>query len=729
MNAPTVMPSDSVRLLPNSAYLVDTAAGAVLVNCPPETLKYLLAQGLEPPQIVLILPDVPPGQQLGSSGFVRHGINYASVEFIAYGNFFGHGRRTTIITATRQQARRIDQILEETVNGPDDPADYGAFAWVQQECAAVGHYPPLGRLLVPEDLVLLKSLEEGGGDLGQGVTIHLAGDQLIFREQGEMTAALPATVTKPARPLMVAPPRPLLRHELTLQFIGGSDGFDPSGITTCFLAYVCDSDQESPILFDAAAYLTIRLGNLGISPGQISELVLSHVHEDHLAGLPELLLLGGKRLRLITSDLVYLSLLRVLSAMLDIPQADVAALFDFYPLNPGQPLLLNGRRFEAIYAVHSIPTIAARVNDLYYSGDMRYDETWFDELVDQGVLTPARRAELVNFADGAKVLVQDAGGGPVHTTITPEVLQALAAKGQRLILAHTREGGVTAVEEELPDSVEIAVSGAVSGVGRAFLPADEARRLETLSVCPLFARLPARMRWQLAQAAQLFTWEDGATIIKNGEPSDGWAYVVHAGLVDIREDGELLLTLGRGRSVGERGALQGTPRTNTLLARGRVQLLGLDADLLAPVDEYLGLWAAFNRADWLWEQPLFHTLPWSTLLDLALDLQPRLLAAGETLFYVGEPGYDCYLLVSGAVKIMAEDGRLLNEINNPGNFFCGRAALFNTLRNASARAAAPTEVWAFSAADLQRWQMVYPQLLLHLRLVESQRLGHTPGAP
>ena len=127
MSTPAAPPAASNRIhaLPNSTFVVDTAAGAVLVNSPPETLKYLLAEGVAIPKIVLLPPDVSTRHQLGSSGFVRQGISYASVEFLLYSNFFvGGGQRTRLITVTENQAQRLRQILEETIDGPSDPAAY-----------------------------------------------------------------------------------------------------------------------------------------------------------------------------------------------------------------------------------------------------------------------------------------------------------------------------------------------------------------------------------------------------------------------------------------------------------------------------------------------------------------------------------------------------------------------------------------------------------------------------
>ena len=713
-----------IHPLPNSTYLVDTAAGSILVNCPPETLKYILAQGLEPPQLILLPPDMPHGRELGSSGFVHQGINYASVEFLLYANFFGKQRNAHIITPTAAQAARLDRMLEETFTGPTRDEEYGADLWLRAECAAVGYYPPFGRAPTHSDLCRISNLETDGGDLGHGVRVELVGEMYHFYEGDEVVAEVSTVVRGTPRPLTLAPARPLLRHELTLQFIGGSDGFDPAGITTCFLAYLSSDVQQQATLFDTAAYLRMRLGNLGLSPRQISEVVLSHLHEDHLAGLPELLLMGDQRIRLLTCDVIYQSLLRVLSAMLNLSAEDVAALFDYCPLNPGQPLELDGRVFESIYAIHTIPTIAVRVSGLYYSGDMRYDEQWFDQLVQEGTLSDQRRNDLIHFAEGAQVLVQDAGGGAIHTTITPELLAVLAAKGQRVILAHTKQDELTADQSVWAGRVEFASSGHVSGMGAALLAeADDVEVVETLQACPFLSRLGLAKIQDLATQVSITHHEAQDVIIRDGELSDGSMFVVHSGLVEIWSGVELMMVVGRGGSLGERGALEGWQRMNTLVARGDAQLLVIPREAFAAVATHLGLAEAFERADWMWRQAIFHDLLWSTLLDLALDFVPRQLAAGQQLFTLGDLAEEIYLLITGRIEVVGKEGQTLDGMDEPGTFFGGRGVLYNTLRNASAHAAVPSEVWALPLPALQRLQMVYPHILMHLRAVEGGRLG------
>jgi CRP-like cAMP-binding protein/ribonuclease BN (tRNA processing enzyme) len=712
-------PDDRLHSLPNNIRIVRTVAGDVLVNSPPETLKYLLAHGLRVPRIVLLPPDMPPGRQLSSSGFIRNGINYASVEFLIYSTFFASGERLRIITVTADQARRLRTVLAETISGPAAKAYPPAISWLYAEGAAVGHYPPLGRAPQIDDMADLVSLEAGGGILGD-LEIGLAGDEFVFAEHGREVARLSTQTPQKPLPLAVAPPRPLQRQELTLQFIGGSDGFDPGGITTCFLAYQ-GATASRPVLFDAAAYVTVRLGNLGLSPNQISAIVLSHLHEDHVAGLPELLLSGGNRVRLLTSTLIYQSLLRVFAALLALPASEVATLFDFLPLDPGRPIELDGLQFQAIYAVHSIPTIAVRAGQFCYSGDMRYDEAWFAELVAQGVLTAERRMELQQFAEGAGILVQDAGGGPIHSTLTAELLEALSAKSERIVFAHTSRHYLPQASAALSDRVEFAASGHIVGLGDAVAINPSGEMIETLSACPLFSRLNIAARSQLAAHMTLYNIRSGEVFARQGEPANDYTYVVHTGLVEVRVDGELRQVLGRGHSLGERGVLRNELRTATLVARGDGQLLCLAGDSFRVLARQLDLDTAFERADQLQSMPAFAHLPWATLLDLALDFELRHLVAGEQLFGQGEAGYEAYIIMTGAIMLHHQDAQGLRMVDQPGEFFGGRAVLFGSLRTATAQATQDSELWVLPAPALQRLHILYPGLLLHLRAIESGR--------
>ena len=717
-----------VRKLPNNTFIVQTKMGDILVNCPPETLKYLLAEGIQVPKIILLPPDVPVGQQLGSSGFVHQGVNYASIEFLLYANYFlNGGHRTFLITVTENQKNRLHQILQETIAGPEETEEFYPYPWVQRECEAMAYYPPLERATQPDDLAEIRSLEADNGILGGQVVITLDGNEYVFVENDKEIARVSTIIDEPPMPLILAPPYPIQRQEITLQFIGGSDGFDPEGITTCFLAYFGTAGEDTATLFDVAAYLRVRLGNLGISPNQISEVFVSHVHEDHIAGLPELLLMGGCRVRVITSNTIYRSLLRVLSAMLALPEEEIAVLFDFSPLEPEQPVQIDGKKFEAIYAIHTIPTIAVRVNGLCYSGDMRYDEIWFDELEKKGILSKTRKDELSEFAKGTTILVHDAGGGAIHTSLTSDLLDSLASKSKHIVLTHSPKRS-----HQLPEShksrsnIVFAEHGLVTAFGPEFHQIGEVGKLETISACPLYARLSISERSLLAQKVTIEEWQRGETIIGDGCECDGSAYIVHSGLAEIWLKDKKLQVVGRGTSIGERCALLSDTRTMSATAHGLVKLLKLDTKTFQSIAKRLGLRAAIDRAELLWKHPIFENLPWVMLLDLALDFQPMNLPTGRLLFEYGQLGHECYMLISGSVAIFDKDLNPLGTLDGTGEFFGARSVLFDQPRNAFACIAEDAEIWALPKTALKRLQFVYPGVILHLRAVEMIRQGSLP---
>lgn len=721
------MKSQQVHKLQNNAVIVSTISGDILVNSPPEILKFILAKGFAVPKTILLPPDVPIGSNLGSGGFVNQGINYASVEFLLYANYFLNGeQRTKIITSSHYQAQRLKKVLQETIIGPQNIEDYYPNPWVKRECRALSYSPRLERPLELSDLVEFNSLEIDGGRLDDHVEIICLDSRYIFLEDGDEIASISTIIDETAFPMTLTPPQPVLRQDITLQFIGGSNGYDPEGITTCFLAYFASTGRDKATLFDAAAYLKIRLGNIGISTAQISEVVISHLHEDHIAGLTELILCGG-RIRLITSKTIYLSLLRVLSALLAVPKDEVSALFDFFPLQPKQTLTLDGKFFEAIYAIHTIPTLAVRVNGLCYSGDMRYDETWFDHLVRQGILSIPRKKELVHFGEGAHILVQDAGGGAIHTSPTPEVLSSLASKSRQVILthAHKDQTNLDSVIANL-GNVEFAQNGHVASFGEELRLDPKIVKLETISTCPLYSRLSISNRLALADIFDIKQLSPGEVIFTVGEESDGRVYIVHQGLVKVDGMGKPVQVWGRGHSLGERGAITNEPRMASVSSYSESQVLVLDPDTFRSLTEQLGLHKVNERVEWLWNHPIFQNLPWVTLLDLALDFQPLILPTGRLLFEFGVPGYECYLLKSGQISLYDKNLHPVGTFDNTGEFFGGRSILFGTPRNTYACVSKDSEIWALPAAALHRLQMLYPSVILHLRSVEMKRMGAPP---
>lgn len=211
-----------------------------------------------------------------------------------------------------------------------------------------------------------------------------------------------------------------------------------------------------------------------------------------------------------------------------------------------------------------------------------------------------------------------------------------------------------------------------------------------------------------------------------GLECDGSAYIVHSGLVEIWLKDKHRQVVGRGTSIAERCALLSETRMMSATAHGPVKLLKLDKETFQSIAKRLGLRDAIERAERLWEHPIFEKLPWVMLLDLALDFQPLRLPTGRLLFEYGKLGHECYMLVSGSVAIFDKDLHSLGTLDEPGEFFGARSVLFDQPRNAYACIAEDAEIWALPKTALKRLQFVYPGVILHLRAVELIRGGSLP---
>ncbi len=126
--------------------------------------------------------------------------------------------------------------------------------------------------------------------------------------------------------------------------------------------------------------------------------------------------------------------------------------------------------------------------------------------------------------------------------------------------------------------------------------------------------------------------------------------------------------------------------------------------------------------------PLFRGLSDDDLRVLLAESCQRSFAAGEILYYQGESGATCHIVLQGRVRIfvVAEDGReLAVRILGPGEIV-GEMALFEDLpRSANVEALEPTQTVELDEATLNRCLHRSPGLAMGLLRALSSRLRST----
>lgn len=186
---------------------------------------------------------------------------------------------------------------------------------------------------------------------------------------------------------------------LTVTFAGSGDAFGSGGrLQSC--VHLRPRAGE-PVLLDCGATSLVALKRLGLDPGEISAVFVTHLHGDHFGGLPFLVLDGQFRRR--TLPLVVagpVGLAGRLDAAMEVLFPGSTAVQRRFPvrtmeLEPGVPARVAGADVVAHEVLHAsgAPALALRVSLGGRSVAHTGDTAWTDALV--------------QAADGADLLVAE----------------------------------------------------------------------------------------------------------------------------------------------------------------------------------------------------------------------------------------------------------------------------------------------------------------------------------
>mmetsp|Transcript_916 Transcript_916/g.2529 ORF Transcript_916/g.2529 Transcript_916/m.2529 type:complete len:1171 (-) Transcript_916:46-3558(-) len=472
--------------LPRGGVYCKTSVGAVQIGSPPETIKDAMALGLSVPTHFII-----PLERFS----LRDGLSVSEVEFPAYFNFFILGKSINIVT-TKEGEGIVRDVFAETLTCDCDvnvETEFGRFATAEELDAAPDIHRESDYFSKPKDMkpISIDALmrfthfdENLTATLGDGVTVSIEAEGSIFvvRDGGEEVMRCPTVIMlpppreDPSRGVATAAFRP---PSFGVTVLGASHGFDPQGTTSGFVIWV----HGRGVCVDPPPHTIAALAQEGISPRQISAVILTHCHADHDAGTFQKLLMET-RVLLMTTPTIKDSFLRKYSRVTGLEQSFLAQLLEFRPARLGQPNFWRGAELRFFYALHTIPCMGFEVHykgkSLVYSADTLNDPDRIRAMQKEGVLSEGRADSLVNFPWHHDLILHEAGVPPIHTPIA--ALQALPEEvKERLCLIHISEKDAkssglryarTGVEHTIVlDTEEPAPAGGGAGGAGGFLAA------------------------------------------------------------------------------------------------------------------------------------------------------------------------------------------------------------------------------------------------------------------
>ncbi|HET6344044.1 MAG TPA: cyclic nucleotide-binding domain-containing protein, partial [Myxococcota bacterium] len=262
-----------------------------------------------------------------------------------------------------------------------------------------------------------------------------------------------------------------------------------------------------------------------------------------------------------------------------------------------------------------------------------------------------------------------------------------------------------------------------------------AERLPRVAPTPLLASLDPDVFAALADAAPLRVFEEGQTLIREGDFGDTM-YLLGVGrvLVSVHDANArriYLSSLTAGEFFGENSFFTASPRSATVEAADHVEAFEIGRALYDRLMSHNGRAGAVllqfykeRIADALLaKSPIFGCLPAEARRALVAQFEVRRFEAGSTIVEEGDTSDCVYIIKAGAAEISTARGgprTVLNTIG-PGTLFGEVAALRQIPRTARVTATTEVEALELVAAEFHRVIDAWPDVRQRVLETLAQR--------
>ncbi|HTQ99824.1 MAG TPA: cyclic nucleotide-binding domain-containing protein, partial [Candidatus Acidoferrum sp.] len=551
MEMEIIKPADGSRVVKDPAH-------TVLFGQPPEVLKGLLLKQIHHIDTLVLL------DTRESDGSLLNNLEFPLYYFLFVGKGNRPGARLNLV-GDADEISRVLRLLELTLLGPtkSELDRWQTPEWLQREWLQAARYLALknadGSVRAIGSFFNVIPFVDGAAQAGP-LTIRRRGHDRYGvtspRETIEVDLSGDVVIDPPYTVQTDFVPRELCK--LGLEILGSASGFTSNepctGLALCY--------NGDYILIDSIPYLDKHLFARGISKNQVKAVFITHLHDDHCALFP--LILMPQRVEILTTREIYAMAMEKLACHLNWKREVVESFFAFRELRPNETVNYYGLHITAHITVHSVPTIGATFTTTYKGltksicviGDNTGMHT-IGKMMEAGIVGRETRDNLQRiYTERFDLLVADGGAGAIHG----DPADALRSDAERVVFVHV---------EHLSNRFNTTFSLASSGKRYSVLDEDSGIYTSLMNhYLSVWLGEPLSNRWARSILAEeeIRRYNTGDVLMVQESRSRGYVFLILTGYCEVVvSDGSNLQSIAQlqaGEIIGEMAVVTGSRRRN-----------------------------------------------------------------------------------------------------------------------------------------------------------------------
>lgn len=715
-----------INVIPGVRWVEVPKAGVrLLCGCPSDVIKHLMKRGLVAPTEINGVPCESGPNILLLSDVMLQGGGFSNLaEFPVFQMFYRQGMilpnhpgntgQKPMLAGSRQQ---VEAQMRYIYRG-----NYGLVSEREMREAGISErwakdlmrmklYFTMGQIKPSDTFLDTCLIEKEKVELRAGVFIQRKATNFFEISYGDETVTvdlnLKGTESYPS-------PYPLNYFDLRRDYFsvihsGIGDGWDVNRPSlSSILTY-----QGRIYLVDAGPNVVNNLISLGIGINEIEGIFHTHSHDDHFAGLADLIR-GDRRIKYFSTALVRHSVTKKLAALLDFEEGRFTDFFDVHDLAYDTWNDVFGLEVKPIHSPHPVENAIYVFRTLWEGGYRSYGH--FADITAKSVLTKMvadddsptgiSQAEmervLENYLEPVDIKKLDVGGGIIHG----DAVDFKEDTSKKIILGHLARP-LSREEKEIG-------SGAPFGTHDTLIPVNQNYSWRYASSY-LISYFPQALPHQISLLLNnpMINFNPEEIILHEGEENP-YIYLVVTGNVEmLSPNSDKINILYAGAILGESSGAYKRFSSTTYRAMSYVNALRMPSALYVGFITQNQMFAtlegfqeqrAFMRDSWLFGEGVSY----ATQNRIARDMEWCVLGAGEEIS-TDEKEPSLYFVIAGCVERFIGDS-VLETIEAHG-VFGEELLLFETpglfrLRVASELTAYKIPHDTIGAIPIIRWKLL-----------------------